>query len=534
MNAVNQSALRTEHEEFPSSWNIQDTIQVSCPHTFESLLNTLSSPVGEPQNPLPEAALQDLPDRIRAAVKLAGWTKLMPVQCRAIPYLLARRDMLIQARTGSGKTGAFLLPMVERLDPAAPTCQALILVPTRELARQVWQEAETLCGEVGLRRAVIYGGVGYGAQIDALREGAHIVVGTPGRILDHLLKRTLSLDHLEMLIFDEADRMLSMGFYPDMKQIQRHLPDRQLHSCMFSATFPDFIQRVAREFIRTPEFLTLSQDHVHVTDTEHAFYTVPGMEKDRTLMRIVEIENPASAIIFCNTKSRVRYVTVVLQQFGYDADELSADRSQKEREAVLERVRQGTLRFLVATDVAARGLDIPNLSHVIQYEPPEDIEGYIHRAGRTGRAGATGVALSLVSELERFTLDRIAKSYEIDMQERQEPSAADVEAVVAERVTTLLEARLRDRDKLKTERSQRFVTLGRSLAENEDESALIAMLLDDYYQQTLHAPVPQAVQPPQASIKPKSNAGRPRRTKKTKNSGPDGRSRSSRPRRQRS
>ena len=534
MNAVNRSAVRTEHEEFPNSWNIQDTIQDSCPHTFESLLNTLSSPVGEPQNPLPEAALQGLPDRIRAAVKLAGWTKLMPVQSRAIPYLLARRDMLIQARTGSGKTGAFLLPMVERLDPAAPTCQALVLVPTRELARQVWQEAETLCGEVGLRHAVIYGGVGYGAQIDALREGAHIVVGTPGRILDHLLKRTLSLDHLEMLIFDEADRMLSMGFYPDMKQIQRHLPDRKLHTSMFSATFPDFIQRIAREFIRTPEFLTLSQDHVHVTDTEHAFYTVPGMEKDRTLVRIIEIENPTSALIFCNTKSRVRYVTVVLQQFGYDADELSADRSQKEREAVLERVRQGTLRFLVATDVAARGLDIPNLSHVIQYEPPEDIEGYIHRAGRTGRAGATGVALSLVSELERFTLDRIAKSYEIDMQERREPSVADVEAVVAERVTTLLEARLRNRDKLKTERSQRFVTLGRSLAENEDESALIAMLLDDYYQQTLHAPVPQAGQPPPVSIKVKPTVGRPRRAKEMQGRGREGRSRSSRPKRQRS
>ena len=223
-----------------------------------------------------------------------------------------------------------------------------------------------------------------------------------------------------------------------------------------------------------------------------------------------------------------------LQQFGYDADELSADRSQKEREAVLARVRQGTLRFLVATDVAARGLDIPNLSHVIQYEPPEDIEGYIHRAGRTGRAGATGVALSLVSELERFTLDRIAKSYEIDMQERQEPSTADVEAVVAERVTTLLEARLRNRDKLKTERSQRFVRLGQSLAENEDESALIAMLLDDYYQQTLHAPVPQAVQPPPVSIKVKPTVGRPRRAKEMQGRGREGRSRSSRPKRQRS
>ncbi len=193
------------------------------------------------------------------------------------------------------------------------------------------------------------------------------------------------------------------------------------------------------------------------------------MDKDRALIRLIEVENPASAIIFCNTKVKVHYVTVVLQRFGYDADELSADLSQKDRELVLERVRKGTLRFLVATDVAARGLDIPDLSHVVQYELPEDIEGYIHRAGRTGRAGATGVAISLVSPDERFALNRIAKHYSIDMHEQPMPTDADVETVVAERVTALLEARLRERDKLQTERSRRFVPLARSLAENEDE-----------------------------------------------------------------
>ena len=208
-------------------------------------------------------------------------------------------------------------------------------------------------------------------------------------------------------------------------------------------------------------------------------------------MRIIEIENPVSAIIFCNTKVRVNYVNVVLQRFGYDADELSADLSQSAREQVLGRVRQGTLRFLVATDVAARGLDIPSLSHVIQYEPPEELEAYIHRAGRTGRAGAAGVAISLVNKSERFALERIAKEFEISMTELPVPTDADVAAVVAERVTALLEARLRARDKLQTERSLRFESLARSLAENEDESAIITMLLDDYYQQTLHAPVPQ-------------------------------------------
>lgn len=473
--------------------------------------NSRSSSGDEPLNPLPDVTLEQLPERLRAAAARAGWTTLMPVQARAIPYLLAARDMMIQARTGSGKTGAFLLPMLERLDPKRSHCQALILVPTRELARQVGQEAETLCGGAGFRTVAVYGGTGYGPQIDALRQGAHIVVGTPGRVLDHLLKRALSLEHLKLLIFDEADRMLSMGFYPDMKQVQRYLPARAPNTCMFSATFPAYVMRTAREFIREPEFVTLSRDHVHVTDTEHVFYIAPGLDKDRSLIRLIEIENPASAIIFCNTKTKVHYVSVVLQRFGYDADELSADLSQADRERVLERVRRGTLRFLVATDVAARGLDIPDLSHVIQYEPPEDVEGYIHRAGRTGRAGASGVAISLVSRVEKFDLDRIAKRYGINLQERPLPTDADVEAVVAERVTALLEARLRERDKLLTERSQRFVPLARSLAENEDESAVIAMLLDDYYQQTLHAPLPQPSDAPASREQSPPGPGRSRR-----------------------
>lgn len=480
------------------------------------LAELLNEPVvSEPKDLLPEVGIDDLEEPLRAGVARAGWTTLMPVQAMAIPYLLASRDMLIQARTGSGKTGAFLLPMLKRLDPSRLHCQALVLVPTRELARQVWHEAETLCGDAGLRHVPVYGGVGYGPQVDALRDGAHIVVGTPGRVLDHLLKRTMSFKHLKMVIFDEADRMLSMGFYPDMKEMQRHFPEHRLHSCMFSATFPDFVMRTAREFLHEPEFLSLSRDHVHVTDTEHVYYIVPGMDKDRSLMRIIELENPASAIIFSNTKSMVHYVSNVLKNFGYDADELSADLSQAERERVLKRVRQGSLRFLVATDVAARGLDIPDLSHVIQYEPPVDIEGYIHRAGRTGRAGATGVAMSLVTELEWFTLNKIAKAFGIEMQERPLPTLSDVETLVAERVTVLLEARLRDRDALKRERGQRFIPLARQLAENEDESALIAMLLDDYYQQSLHAPL----QRPADTPLPKKKVGAPRPRRERRSSG---------------
>jgi len=456
----------------------------------------------EPESALPEVTAADLPQPLRQAVSRAGWAELMPVQRKAIPYLLAGRDLLVQSRTGSGKTGAYLLPMLERIDSTRAACQALVLAPTRELARQVAGEAEILGGATGLRTAAVYGGVAYGPQIQALREGAHVVVGTPGRILDHLLKRNLSLQDLRMLVFDEADRMLSMGFYPDMKAIRRYLPSRRVQVCMFSATFPAHVRRLAGEFMQQPDFLSLSRDHVHVTDVQHVYYVVPGMDKDRSLVRIIEVEMPPSAIIFCNTRVRVGYVTAVLQRFGYDADELSSDLSQEARERILARVRQGTLRFLVATDVASRGIDLPELTHVILYEPPDEPEQYIHRAGRTGRAGGGGVAVSLVTAVEQMELGRIAKRYSIEMQEWPLPSDEDVEGIVAERVTGLLEARLRDRDRLQVERMQRFEPLVRDLIESEEGRALLTMLLDDDYQLALHGPLPQ---PPLAQ--PASGSG---------------------------
>jgi ATP-dependent RNA helicase DeaD len=446
---------------------------------------TLNTP-NKIQNPLPEITFEGLSKPLREAAQRANWTNLMPVQARTIPYLLAKRDMMIQARTGSGKTGAFLLPMLERLDPKRNECQALILAPTRELAKQVSHEAEVICGTEGLRNVAVYGGVGYGPQIAGLKKGAQIVVGTPGRVLDHLLKRNFSLDKLKMLIFDEADRMLSMGFYPDMLEMKAYLPKRPVHTCMFSATFPYSVMRAAQEFIKEPEFITLSSDHVHVTEVEHVYYKVKGMDKDRSLVRLIEVENPENALIFCNTKDRVHYIAVVLRRFGYDADEISSALSQSQREKVLSRVRKGKLRFLVATDVAARGLDIPELSWVIQYEPPNEVENYIHRAGRTGRAGAGGVAVTLVNPMEKPQLDRIARQYEIDLEERTIPSDEDVANVVAERLTALLETRLRNRDKLQAERSQRFIPLARELAEHEEELPIITMLLDDTYQEMLH------------------------------------------------
>ncbi|HSR68181.1 MAG TPA: DEAD/DEAH box helicase [Acidobacteriota bacterium] len=443
----------------------------------------------EPQEPeLAEVSMEDLPKELQDAAHKAGWSALMPVQKRAIPYLLQGRDLMVQSRTGSGKTGAFLLPLLQRIDPSHDVTQAMVLTPTRELAAQVARESERLSSQgSNVRTVVVYGGVGYGAQMKGLKAGAHLIVGTPGRILDHLERGTMRLNKLRYMIFDEADRLMSMGFFPDMKRLQKHLPEKR-HTYMFSATYPPSVLSLANMFLDSPERLNLSRDTLHVVDTEHLYYVVDSMDKDRALIRLIEMENPESAIIFCNRKSTVEYVTQVLQRFGYHADMLMSDLSQKARERVLGRLRDKTLTFLVATDVAARGIDIDRLSHVIQYDFPEEVENYIHRAGRTGRAGAVGMAATLASHAEELNLKKAAKQLGIPLESRPLPGDSDVEQIVSERATALLEADLRSRDNLQRERLQRMVPLADSLSESDEEKLLIAMLLDDYYQKKLHQP----------------------------------------------
>ncbi|MFA5321076.1 MAG: DEAD/DEAH box helicase [Smithella sp.] len=473
----------------------------------------------QPDDILPEISMEELTPEMRDACDRAGWKTLVPVQAKSIPYFLAGRDMMVQSRTGSGKTGAYILPIIQKINAQQNFAQALVLVPTRELALQVSREAQMLTQGTSIRIAVVYGGVGYNAQLEAFRSGAQIVVGTPGRILDHLLKNTLSLDHLKILIFDEADRMLSMGFYPDMVKIRKYIPSKKILSSMFSATFPPQVIRLSDQFLHQSNLLSLSGNQVHIAEIEHIYYVVPGMRKERSLVRVIEIENPSSAIIFCNTKDTVHYLSVVLKRFGYDADELSSDLAQSMREKVMARVRRGALRFLVATDVAARGIDIPDLSHVIQYEPPEDPEAYIHRAGRTGRMGSSGVAISLVAEMEKFKLQSIARYYNINMEERILPNDEELERIVAERITALLEARLRGLDNLQIERMRRFLPLARNLAQAEDELPLITMLLDDYYQQSLHAPpapIADIEQEQGPAQKKKVNKPRPRNKNRSK------------------
>ena len=473
-------------------------------------------------------SMEELPSVLRTASLGMNWTELMPVQSQTIPYMLDGLDVMVQSRTGSGKTGAFLLPILNRIEPDLGAPQALVLVPTRELAVQVTREAEELGRECGVRPVSIYGGVGYKPQIQGLESGSQLVIGTPGRILDHLLKGTLNLDRLKVLVFDEADRMLSMGFYPDMKQLQRYLP-KGLQSSMFSATYPGHVKRLAQQFLKDPIFVSLSAEQVHVSEVLHVVYKVPAMQKSRILVKVIEQENPASAIIFCNTKSDVHFVATVLRRFGYDVGEISADLSQAAREEVLEKLRLNRLKFLVATDVAARGIDIHELSHVFQYQPPQDHEAYVHRTGRTGRAGAAGVAISFVSGMEEIELEQIARKFSIPMVEHQIPDDEELETLISQRAVFLLEARLRKADNIQKERMQRFMRTVGELAANDDSRALLAMLVDEFYQATFHAPLEQPSErmvdmvkpvPPTSRAAAFCRGGKTRRRKNAAASGP--------------
>ncbi|MDB5034545.1 MAG: box helicase domain protein [Chlorobi bacterium] len=441
----------------------------------------------EPENKLPDFTFDRLPESIRAALDRMGWNTPMPVQAKAIPYLLDNRDMIVQSRTGSGKTGAFIMPLLMRIDPERRYPQALVLVPTRELAVQVHKEFEILSEGLGVSGALLYGGVGYNTQLQALRDGAQVIVGTPGRVLDHIGRRALTLDRLRILVFDEADEMLSMGFYPDMREIRRYVP-RERSSWMFSATMPYKVQLLAREFLNEPEFLSLSAGDVNISTMEHRFYDVPPLEKDLMLMRLIEFENPESAIIFCNTKVEVEYVATVLKNYGYNADQLSGDLDQKSRERAMGRIRRGETRFLVATDVAARGIDISDLSHVFQYDVPKDPDSYIHRAGRTARAGNTGVVVTLISNMsEKSDLKKIARKYNVEFVELPTPTQEEAETRMAERLTVVMEDRFRAGvTRIQRERMKRFSSLIKSLSENDDERMLLAMLLDDLYHDTFH------------------------------------------------
>ena len=432
---------------------------------------------------LPPSAIQDFSQELQAAVSRRGWKELMPVQAGVSPYLLANRDVIVQSRTGSGKTAAFLLPLCERLKNAPKGCQALILVPTRELAQQVYNEFQLLTTEMQISAVAVYGGTSYRPQLEAFRNGVNLIIGTPGRLLDHLIKGTLNLKTLRYLVFDEADEMLSMGFYRDMVRIGEFLPTRRC-AAMFSATMPDSVKRLAVQFLHNPDFLTFSGDGVHVSEMDHIFYVVDPMQKDRALMRIIELEDPDNAIIFCNTRNEVEYVAAILKRFGYDADQISGDLSQNARELVMAKLKQKTLRFLVATDIAARGIDISNLEYVFIYDMHKDTDQYIHRAGRTARAGNRGVAISLVNQIEAVDLKKFAKepAFRSKNDHCQPKNTSGSAFLKACRPSRRQPQRCLDCIK---ERMKRYHGLLSELNDHEHGEEMLLMLIDSFHQQLI-------------------------------------------------
>jgi ATP-dependent RNA helicase DeaD len=358
---------------------------------------------------------------IQQSIRDLGWHTPTPVQAAAIPKMRAGGDLIVQAQTGSGKTGAFGIPLVEAIDTESRDTQAIVLLPTRELANQVAVELDALGRHRGVRTLPIYGGVAYGPQLEGLEKGAHIIVGTPGRILDHLKSDRMDLGRTKVLVLDEADEMLSLGFWPDMKEIASYLPKKR-QSHLFSATMPERVRSLSRFFLNDPEDVTIDRDGGSPQQIEHYYYMCAASEKEAVLARILQYENPDSGIIFANTKADVRFVTAYLSRRGFNIDQISGDLPQSAREKAIARIKQGKLRFLVATDVAARGIDISDLAYVVNYTTSDSPEVYVHRTGRTGRAGKSGVAVSLVSGLDIGNFKFMQTVNDIKITEKKAPT----------------------------------------------------------------------------------------------------------------
>ncbi|MFA9470204.1 MAG: DEAD/DEAH box helicase [Deltaproteobacteria bacterium] len=363
-------------------------------------------------------------DDVLEAIKEMGWETPTPVQRDSYPLAIAGHDVIVQSRTGTGKTGAFGIPLVDGLLSDDGDEQALVLAPTRELALQSAREIAKLGTRRGIDTVAVYGGASMEQQIQALDKGARVISGTPGRVLDHLKRGTIKASRLRVLILDEADEMLSMGFAKELHAIIERLPEKR-QTLLFSATVDRAIKRVAEKYMHDPQFLGLSGDHVGALGIEHFVYMVSGVGRAANLITILEIEDPESALIFCNTKAETEQVSAALQRAGFNAEWLNGDRPQREREEVLGRVRREELRFLVATDVASRGIDVSHLTHVINFSLPANVEQYVHRTGRTGRAGRTGTAITLVDPTELGILYYLRLQYRIFPTERTLPSEGE-------------------------------------------------------------------------------------------------------------
>ncbi len=366
-----------------------------------------------------------------------GFEEPSPIQRDAIPLALEGQDLIGQAQTGTGKTAAFGIPVVERINPKFQAVQALVITPTRELAVQVSEEIAKIGKHRHIKPLAIYGGQSIDRQIRALRYGCQVVVGTPGRLLDHLNRGTLRLQYVKTVILDEADEMLDMGFIEDIESILNQAPgERQI--MLFSATMPPEIRRLAHNYMTNPKSVEVSRDELTVPLIEQVFYETRDKIKVDALCRIIDIEDIDQAIIFCRTKRGVDELVAALEARGYFSEALHGDLSQQQRDRVMKRFRDRKTELLIATDVAARGLDIDNVTHVINFDIPQDPESYVHRIGRTGRAGRKGQAITLISSKEYRQLRTIERLIKTRIQRCELPSMADVSERQAENLKNKL------------------------------------------------------------------------------------------------
>ena len=368
-----------------------------------------------------------------SSIEKMEYTEPTPIQLAAIPPLLEGRDLIGQAQTGTGKTAAFMLPLLQRLDPSTRGVKALILAPTRELAKQVTDAGKALAQKSSHKIISVYGGQSYSIQLRALERGADVVVGTPGRLLDLIRQKHLDLSHVSMLIIDEADEMLAMGFIEDVELILSELSEKR-QVALFSATLPDRIRKLSERYLNDPVKVTINPKSVTVAEIEQRSYRVREDAKLAALTRLLEIEDVSSALIFTRTKARAQDLSEDLLRIGFAADALHGDLNQNRRELVLNRFRNGAVKILVATDVAARGLDVANMSHVINFDLPADNDDYIHRIGRTGRAGKTGIAVSFITPKERNWANQIQSFTRQPLRDCSLPTVAEVEQKRAERM----------------------------------------------------------------------------------------------------
>ncbi|PYT13775.1 MAG: hypothetical protein DMF51_10010 [Acidobacteria bacterium] len=436
-----------------------------------------TEPSAFPEVPVPFSSLDILPPILRS-LDAMGYRQATEVQARAIPLARSGRDLIVESRTGTGKTTAFGVPLIETIETGRPAVQALVLCPARELSIQVSEELARLGRDSGVRVLTIYGGDPMARQTDGLRRGAHVVVGTPGRILDHLRQGTLRLDAVRFLVLDEADRMLDMGFEKEVRQILEQVP-KQRQTLMFSATIPSAIEAIASRYQRDPERLMLSQDALYVTDVQHLFCILSRMDKAAALYRLLEYETPSSSMIFCNTRAETRLVHSYLAMRGLPVAMISSDLPQRKREQVMRRFRKKELKHLVATDVAARGIDIEDLSHVFIYSTPDSSDQYIHRAGRTGRIGKTGRVISFVSAFDLMNFNRLVranhlKAYEIDVPSDDEVARRKVRRIV----DTLKELAGR----LSADERAEYEAMAQGILDDAERLAIVGYLLKTHFE----------------------------------------------------